>query len=70
MVSYNMSQEEKTFLEQYDITKYERPSIATDVAIFSIMNEGENKNFRKLEKKALKAPGVLRVCLFSSCERM
>lgn len=54
MVSYNMSQEEKTFLEQYDITKYERPSIATDVAIFSIMNEGENKNFRKLEKKALK----------------
>ena len=54
MNSYNMSQEEKSYLEQYDITQYERPSLATDIAIFSIMDEGENTNFRKLAKKALK----------------
>ena len=52
--NYNMTQEEKSFLEQYDITRYERPSIAADIAIFSIREEGENTNFRKLAKKALK----------------
>lgn len=54
MKQYKMSQEEKMYLEQYDITSFERPSIATDIAIFSIMEEGENENFRKLAKKALK----------------
>ncbi|MBQ3515534.1 MAG: NUDIX hydrolase [Lachnospiraceae bacterium] len=52
--TYDMTQEEKAFLEQYDITRYERPSLATDISIFSIMKEGENSNFRKLEKRALK----------------
>lgn len=54
MGNYHISQEEKSYLEQYDITQFERPSIATDIAIFSIMDEGENTNFRKLAKKALK----------------
>ncbi|MBQ2238333.1 MAG: NUDIX hydrolase, partial [Lachnospiraceae bacterium] len=54
MDNNNMTQEEKSFLEQYDITRYERPSIAADIAIFSIREEGENTNFRKLAKKALK----------------
>lgn len=54
MKNYTMSPEEQSYLQQYDITQFERPSLATDIAIFSIMDEGENKNFRKLAKKALK----------------
>ncbi len=54
MSNYKMSAEEKKFLEQYDITQFERPSVATDIAIFSILQEGENENFRKLPKKSLK----------------
>lgn len=49
-----MSAEEKKFLKQYDITQFERPSVATDIAIFSILREGNNDNFRKLPKKSLK----------------
>ncbi len=54
MSSYKMSAEEQAYLAQYDITKFERPSVATDMAIFSIMEEGEHDNYRKLPKKALK----------------
>lgn len=54
MNCYQMSKEEQEFLKQYDITKYERPSVATDMAIFSIMEEGKRDNFRKLPQKALK----------------
>ena len=50
----SMNQEEKEFLKNYDITKYERPSIAADMAIFSILQEAEADNFRKLPKKTLK----------------
>lgn len=31
------TQEEKEYLQQYDITKYDRPSIAADIAIFTIL---------------------------------
>ncbi len=51
---YKISVEEQNYLAQYDITKFERPSLATDMAIFSIMEEGEHENYRKLPKKALK----------------
>lgn len=51
---YKMSDEEKAYLAGYDITKFERPSVATDIAIFSIMEEREQKNYRKLPEKALK----------------
>lgn len=54
MSHYKISEEEKTYLEQYDISQFERPSVATDMAIFSIMEEGESDNFRKLPQKALK----------------
>ena len=49
-----MSKEEQDYLAEYDIAKYERPSIAADIAIFSIMEEGEHANYRKLPKMALK----------------
>ncbi len=57
---YEMSYEEKEYLKQYDITKYERPSVAADMAVFSVMNEqrGEEirdrENYRKLPQKKLK----------------
>lgn len=54
MSEYKISKEEQEFLKQYDITQFERPSVAVDIAIFSILQEGENANFRKLPKKSLK----------------
>lgn len=42
----------RTVLE--DVTQFDRPSVATDIAIFSILREGKNENFRKLPKKSLK----------------
>jgi len=54
LYTYSFSKEEQQYLEQYNIGNYERPSVATDMAIFSIMEDGERDNFRKLQKKALK----------------
>lgn len=52
--SYKMTQAEKEYLSNYDIAKFDRPSVATDIVIFSILNDGVNNNKRKLQKKALK----------------
>lgn len=54
MYTYCFSEEEQSYLKQYDGAKYEKPSVAADMAIFSIMEEEESNNFRKLPKKALK----------------
>ena len=54
MKQYRMSEEEKKYLEQYDISAYERPSLAADMVIFSIREVAEAESFRKLPKKALK----------------
>ncbi len=54
MSHYEVSEAEKRYLKQYDITQFERPSVATDMAIYSIMEEGQRDNFRKLPQKALK----------------
>ena len=57
---HRLSQEEKEYLEKYDITKFDRPSIAADMAVFSVMgNRGEEEtraqeNYRKLPEKKLK----------------
>ncbi|MBR6535808.1 MAG: NUDIX hydrolase [Lachnospiraceae bacterium] len=59
MNKYRMSEEEKKYLEQYDISRYKRPSLATDMAIFSVMEAAEAENFRKLPKKSLR---ILLVC--------
>lgn len=44
---------EQEYLKQYNIENYERPSIATDIVVFSIMQE-ENSNNRKLPDEKLK----------------
>lgn len=54
MIHYQLSEEATEFLKQYDISRYERPSVAADMAIFSIMDEGAHENYRKLPQKALK----------------
>lgn len=63
MRSYLMSKDEKEYLKEYDITQFDRPSIATDVAVFSIMGkkvrtEKEQvqnaENYRKIPEKRLK----------------
>lgn len=41
--------DEQTFLEEYQIADYERPSVACDMVIFTIDQEAE-ENFRKLKK--------------------
>lgn len=55
------SRDEKDFLAQYNIEAYERPSIAVDMAVFSILGiEGNGEpmrnaeNYRKLPEKKLK----------------
>ncbi len=47
-----MEMEEKDFLKSYDMSKYERPSIATDMAIFTI-RDYKDDNYRKLAQKRL-----------------
>lgn len=61
MAAYHMSKEEKEFLKKYDITKYDQPSIATDMAVFSIMGERSDlgqvrdaENYRKMPERKLK----------------
>ncbi|MDF2804881.1 MAG: ADP-ribose pyrophosphatase [Anaerocolumna sp.] len=44
---------EKQFLEAYDASRYERPSVSVDMLIFTITDE-EKKNYRKLPVKVLR----------------
>lgn len=54
MSFYKISDREQEYLSNYQIARFERPSVAADIAIFSIMEEGEHDNYRKLPQKALK----------------
>ena len=63
MEKYVMSEEEKAFLSGYDISAFERPSVAADMAVFSIMGEKghslskekrDPSNYRKDPLKQLK----------------
>ena len=48
----NISKEEKEYLAEYDMNKYFRPSISSDIAAFTIKNRSED-NYRKEEKASL-----------------
>lgn len=54
MKTYEMSDEEKEFLAGYDLTKYDRPSVAADVVVFSVMKDDECEDVRRLQGKKLK----------------
>lgn len=48
------SSEEREYLENYNIGQFERPSVATDIVAFAVMQDGEQSNIRKLENRELK----------------
>ncbi|MDE5863423.1 MAG: NUDIX hydrolase [Lachnospiraceae bacterium] len=63
MGKYKMSEEERRYLDSYDITQFDRPSVVADMAVFSIMGKGggnekkqvrDRDNYRKLPEKTLK----------------
>ena len=54
MKTYEMSDDEKEFLAGYDLTKYDRPSVAADVVVFSVMKDDECEDVRRLQEKKLK----------------
>ena len=54
MKTYEMREEEKEFLAGYDLTKYDRPSVAADVVVFSVMKDDECEDVRRLQEKKLK----------------
>lgn len=45
---------EKEYLQSYDISKFDRPSIATDIAVFSIIRSDDETNYRKESESLLK----------------
>lgn len=50
-----MNREEQEYLKNYDINKYDRPSVAVDMVIFTITDNDEGAdNYRKLPEKKLK----------------
>lgn len=58
-----MTKEEQEYLKKYDITQYDRPSVAADMAVFSIMEDEaaveqeknrSARNYRKSPEKKLK----------------
>ena len=42
-----MTDEEKKFLNTYDITAFDRPSLTADMAVFAILTENETEEYRK-----------------------
>ena len=49
----NVEKQDEEYLKTYRFDKYEKPSVATDIAILSIMEESE-ENYRKNPEKHLK----------------
>ncbi len=54
MSTYVMSAEEQAYLAQYDIARFERPSLAVDIVLFAVREAGKKENYRKLQPRALK----------------
>lgn len=51
----NQTIQDKDFLEDYDISQYDRPSIAADIAVFSIGRKtAEGSDYRRLPTKTLR----------------
>lgn len=50
-MSYEMNEEEKQFLLEYNIEEFERPSVATDIVVFRITEEEEPNKKKKPPKK-------------------
>lgn len=46
-INYKMSEEEKAFIKSYDMSKYDRPSLTADIAVFAILKTKESDEYRK-----------------------
>ena len=45
--NYIMSDEEKAYLESYDMSQYDCPSLTADIAVFAILKNEESNEYRK-----------------------
>lgn len=52
MRTRTICKEEQEFLDNYDSSKYPQPSVATDIAVFSVSNKDVD-NYRKLPERKL-----------------
>lgn len=50
-MNYKVSKEEKEFLDNYNIGNFERPSVATDIVAFRVVEEAEENKKKKRPKK-------------------
>lgn len=50
-MGYKVSKEEKEFLNNYSIDKFDRPSVATDIVVFRVVEEAEENKKKKRPKK-------------------
>ena len=50
-MNYQMTEEEKQFLKQYDITKYDQPSVTVDIAVFAVTPGRESETDRDYRKE-------------------
>ena len=46
-MQYEMSKEEKQYLADYDIRKFDQPSVTADIAVFTIREQEEEREYRK-----------------------
>ena len=53
MTDHVMTPAEKSFLKQYDITAYDRPSLTADMAVFAILTSAQQQEYRKDPEKYL-----------------
>lgn len=51
-MEYGQSGNENDYIKSYRLSDYERPSLATDMVVFTIKNENTH-NYRKLSQKEL-----------------
>lgn len=50
-MNYKASKEEQEFLDNYSIVNFERPSVATDIVVFRVVEEAEENKKKKRPKK-------------------
>ncbi len=53
MKNYTMNKEEKEYLKTYNVSRYDRPSLTADMAVFAILTAEETREYRKDPKKRL-----------------
>lgn len=46
-MSYIVSEEEQKFLDQYDIRRFDQPSVTADIAVFAVREDEEDREYRK-----------------------